>query len=69
MGRLYDWKVTEEKIQHLFMPIECFLDVDDKSFYTVSEYHSLTLGKMLSGLRTWECVLCHKEIWSIIHQV
>ena len=56
-------------MQHLLMPIQAFLHVDQRSFYPVSEHAFMTLADVLLGVKQWPSMLCHDEIWSVVKQV
>lgn len=65
------WKLDRRQIQHLLLPLHCFFDVDKQLFYTVSEHAAMTmtLGKMLLGLKQWPYLLLNDDTGAIIHQV
>lgn len=76
LGLFSTWGLHQRQVKHLLLPIQCFLDVDKRLFYTVSEDAYLTLEGLRGGLKQWShgsdegyFALCHDEIWSIMHQV
>lgn len=58
-----------DALRHLLMPIQSFLHVHERSFYTVSEYAFMTLATMLPSLKKNGYMLCHDDVWSIFKQV
>ncbi|KAJ6125837.1 hypothetical protein N7471_010330 [Penicillium samsonianum] len=69
MKKCHAWNLDQRQMQHLLMPIQGFLHVDNRSFYTVSEHASMTLAKVLLVVKQWPGMFCHDEIWAIVKQV
>ncbi|KAJ5288373.1 hypothetical protein N7508_011162 [Penicillium antarcticum] len=69
MKEFHRWNLDQHQMQHLLMPIQAFLHVDQRSFYTVSEHAFMTLADVVLGTKQWPSMLCHDEIWSVVKQV